>query len=373
MNEKIDSIRKRIDAVDRDILKAIKKRIELAHDIALCKKKRGENIYWPAREEKILRRVKKGVSKEESKLIENIFRTIISTCRSIQRTLKISYLGQPADFPHQAAMKIFGKFCDFIPSLSINGVFADVAGGKADYGLVPLQNSTDGIDKCTLDNLISSPLKIINEVFVPLSYGLISKSAKISAINKIYSHPSVFARCRKYLAASLPMAEKIKVASVSEALMTVKAQPAASGAAVIASKFAAEIYKLNILEERIEDNPGGYTRFLVLGKTAAGKSGYDKTSLLLALKNSWGALAGVLASFKKRNVNLPAGVWSINLTKIKSRLSGFLSEKGDSGNLFFAEFEGHIKQKKIRDLIKELSKLCDSVKILGSFPKGDLS
>jgi len=353
--KKIDEIRRGIDRNDERTLKLILERIKKIQKIAEYKKTHGGEIYRPEREEKILRKMKKNLGKEPSKIVENIFRTIISNCRAIQRTIKVSYLGPPATFTHQAAIKIFGKFCDFAASQSVSEVFDEIETDRADYGVVPIENSTEGMVSHTLDMFINSPLKIINEEFLAISHCLVSKSKNRKKIKKIYSHPSAFAQCRDFVSKNFPHAEKIETSSTS---MAVKLAGRQQNTAAIASRFAAEIYKMNVLEEHIEDLSQNYTRFLVLGKTIPAPSGKDKTSLLFSLKDRPGALHNSLAPFKKRN---------INLTKIESRPS----RKKPWEYLFFIDCNGHVNQKKIQDAIKELTAFCNLIKILGSYPAAD--
>jgi chorismate mutase/prephenate dehydratase len=350
--KKIEEIRRHIDLCDRQILKFLKRRISLARKIAELKKEKGADIYKPAREETIIRKLKSEASQLDKKIIENVFRNIISSCRNIQKTLKISYLGPSATFTHQAAMKIFGKFCEYVPAASISEVFEEIETDRCDYGVVPIENSTEGMVNHTLDMFINSRLKIVNEDFLAISHCLISKTEDIRKIKKIYSHSSVFGQCRDFIAKNFQKAERIEVASTTLAVQLAKKE---KNSAAIASKFAARLYNLPIIEEHIEDISENYTRFLVLGKTMPNASGHDKTSILFSLKDRPGALHDTLTPFKKNK---------INLTKIESRPS----KKKAWEYLFFVDCEGHIKQKKIRKAIEELSQFCDMIKILGSYP-----
>ncbi|MCD6412952.1 MAG: prephenate dehydratase [Elusimicrobia bacterium] len=349
---KLDEIRKKIDSCDREILKFLRKRISLAREIAKLKKEKGADIYKPAREEEIIRRLKKLAGKDDSRIIEYVFRNIISSCRNIQKTLKISYLGPKATFTHQAAMKIFGKFCVYAPAESIAEVFEEIETDRCDYGVVPIENSTEGMVNHTLDMFINSRLKIVNEDFLAISHCLISEAGEKDKIKKIYSHSSVFGQCRDFVAKNLPRAEKKEVSSTSAAVAQAKKE---KSSAAIASKFAAQIYDVPVLEDHIEDIPENYTRFLVLGKTMPNPSGKDKTSILFSLKDRPGALHDSLAPFKKNK---------INLTKIESRPS----KKKAWEYFFFVDCDGHIHQKKIREAVDQLAKFCDTIKILGSYP-----
>ena len=349
---KLSEIRKQIDTCDREILKFLKKRISLAREIAKLKKEKGTDIYKPEREEDIIRKLKKFAEEKDKKIIENVFRNIISSCRNIQKTLKISYLGPKATFTHQAAMKIFGKFCEYVPAATIGEVFNEIEADRCDYGVVPIENSTEGMVNHTLDMFINSPLKIVNEDFLPISHCLISKEGAPQKIKKIYSHSSVFGQCREYIAKNFPNVEKKEVSSTSAAVALAKKE---KSSAAIASRFAAQLYGLPVLEDHIEDISENYTRFLVLGKTMPEPSEHDKTSILFSLKDRPGALHDSLSPFRKNR---------INLTKIESRPS----KKKAWEYFFFVDCEGHIKQRKIKNAVEELSNFCDTLKILGSYP-----
>ncbi|MCD6310957.1 MAG: prephenate dehydratase [Elusimicrobia bacterium] len=355
--KKIDLIRKKIDKVDGELVKTLLKRIELAGDIASYKKNRGEDIYRPEREEQILKKVTGKLSETNAAITEEVMRTVISSCRNLQKTLSVAYLGPQATFTHSAAVKIFGSFCDFLPAVSIGDVFSAVETGRADYGVVPIENSTEGMVNHTMDMFAASPLKIINEEYLSISHCLVSGGKNKNKIKKLYSHPSVFGQCRSYILRNMPFAEKIEVSSTAEAVKMAAKWP--SLGAALASKFTAEIYGMNILDEHIEDLSQNYTRFLVMGKSTPEASGKDKTSFLFSLKDKPGILHDALTPFKKRR---------INLKKIESRPN----KKKAWEYLFFVDCEGHISQKKIQNVVSELSKFCDSLKILGSYPEGRL-
>jgi len=355
--KKIDIIRKQIDSVDGELIRALLKRIKLAETIASYKKNRGEDIYRPEREEQILTRATEKLSDTKAVITEEVMRTVISSCRSLQKTLSVSYLGPQATFTHSAAVKIFGAFCKFLPAGSIGDVFSTVETGRADYGVVPIENSTEGMVNHTMDMFASSPLKIINEEYLAISQCLVSCGKSKNKIKKLYSHPSVFGQCRNYIARNLSFAEQIEVSSTSEAVKLAAKWPTLGAA--ICSKFAGKLYGMNILDEHIEDLAHNYTRFLVMGKSIPPPSGKDKTSFLFSLKDKPGILHDALSPFKKRK---------INLTKIESRPS----KKKAWEYLFFVDCEGHAHQKKIQNVIAELSQFCDSLKILGSYPAGRL-
>ncbi|MEA2082083.1 MAG: prephenate dehydratase [Elusimicrobiota bacterium] len=355
--KKIEVIREKIDKVDSALIRALLKRIELAKEIAAYKKTRDETVYRPEREEQILKKALAKLTGTAAAVTEEVMRTVISSCRNLQKNISVSYLGPRATFTHNAAVKIFGSFCRFLPAVSIGDVFSAVETGRADFGVVPIENSTEGMVNHTMDMFAASPLKIIKEEYLAISHCLVSAGKNKNKIKKLYSHPSVFGQCRNYISRNLPLSEKTEVSSTAEAVKMAAKWPALGAA--ISSKFAAQMYGMNILDEHIEDMSQNYTRFLVMGKSTPETSGKDKTSFLFSLKDKPGILHDALTPFKKRN---------INLKKIESRPS----KKKAWEYLFFVDCEGHIGQKKIQNVVSELSKFCDSLKILGSYPEGRL-
>ncbi len=195
--KKIEIIRRKIDKVDGELTRALLQRIELAEEVASYKKNRGEDIYRPEREEQILKKATEKLSETKTAITEKVMRTVISSCRNLQKTLSVSYLGPRATFTHSAAVKIFGAFCDYAPAVSIGDVFSSVETGRADYGVVPIENSTEGMVNHTMDMFANSPLKIINEEYLSISHCLVSGGKNKSKIKKLYSHPSVFGQIQK--------------------------------------------------------------------------------------------------------------------------------------------------------------------------------
>ena len=350
----IGELRKKIDAIDDSILEILNKRAELVKEVGKVKVHGKSEFYVPNREKEIYERLtrnNKGPFSNES--IRAIFREIISASLSLEHPLKIAFFGPQATYTHLAAIKQFGLSADLIPVKSISDVFDEVERGEANYGVVPIENSTEGIVTHTLDVFADSSLQIVAEVVLEISHCLMSKSGRMEDIKKVYSHPQPIAQCRNWLAKNLPNTPVVETSSTAAAAQTVVNDP---DAAAIASEFAANIYDLKIVKKRIEDNVNNFTRFLVIGKKSPEKSGADKTSVMFAVKDESGALYRMLEPFSKHN---------INLTKIESRPMKTRAWE----YLFFLDMEGHISEPHVKEAIDELSKICLFVKVLGSYPR----
>lgn len=354
--KKLKRLRKRIDEIDNSILRSLIERARVTMDIGRLKSKRAKPVFSPVRESQVYDRLikankdKKGQLSE--KYIKAIYREIMSGSLALQKPLVIAYLGPEATFTHIAALDKFGESISYLECKSIAEVFVEVERGRASYGVVPIENSTEGAVSHTLDMFIDSDLKICSEAYLPIQHNLLSRQKKISSIKRVYSHQQVFAQCRMWLEKTLPKAKLVSYASTTEAAM-VAAQ--GSGRAAIASKLAAERYKLNILARSIEDSPHNITRFLVIGKQQEEPTKNDKTSVVFSMKDKAGALHDVLTPFKRNRVNL---------TKIESRPSKAKAWK----YYFFVDMEGHIKDKKVRQSLRQLERHCNYMKLLGSYP-----
>ena len=283
--------------------------------------------------------------------LQAVYREIMSGCLALEKPLRISYMGPPASFSNIAALKKFGSSVRYLPVNTINDVFAEVEHGRADYGVVPIENSIEGAINYTLDMFMESDLKICSEISIEISHNLLAKCG-MDRIKRVYSNPSVVGQCRMWLEANLPQVEIIEVTSTTKAAgMAVKEK----GAAAIGSSLAAECYGLNMLARSIEDNPHNMTRFLVIGKVEGRPTGKDKTSIMFAVKDKVGALHDMLVPFKKNK---------INLTKIESRPS----KKRAWEYRFFVDMMGHHNDKNVIKAIDQLREVCTSLKVLGSYP-----
>ncbi len=356
MKKNLNLIRKHIDKIDDGILDLLLKRAGLAKKIWQVKSETGQGVYSSTREREILDRL---LSKKLAPLsqddVESIFQEIINASRNVQKKLRISYFGPEATFTHQAALKHFGKGSQMIPQKSISDVFIEVEKGRADFGVVPIENSTEGVVNHTLDMFMNSDLVICAEREEPISHFLLSPSGEISKIKRVYSFPQALAQCRNWIQSHLPKAEIFESASTADAALQASLD---ASAAAVASQLAAKIYNLRVVAAGIEDYKENFTRFLVIGKHSPARSGNDKTSILLSIKDRVGALNDILSVFKK---------YGLNLTKIESRPT----KRKAWEYLFFVDFTGHQSDPHIQKALAELKRSCLTVKILGSYPKND--
>lgn len=353
---KLKNLRKKIDQIDNNILHLLNQRASVILNIGNLKSKKTKPSFSPDREVQIYKRLikasKRGLLKDDT--IKAIYREIMSGSLSLQNPPRITYLGPEATFTHIAALEKFGKSLEYVKCDSIAGVFTEVERDRADYGVVPIENSTEGAVNYTLDMFIDSDLKICSELYLPIKHNLMSKSKKLSFIKRVYSHQQVLAQCRIWLETNLPQAELNPVTNTAVAA-SYACSLKGRGNAAIASKLAAEEYGLNILASSIEDSPHNITRFLIIGKQQVERTGSDKTSIVFSMKDRAGALHDILVPFKRKN---------INLTKIESRPS-----KGEAWKYyFFMDLQGHIKDKKVKQALRQLEKHCTYLKVLGSYP-----
>ena len=349
----LKKLRDEIDKLDKRLLELLNQRAKEVVKVSSLKKKKRVSTYSPEREAKILAHLKKcNKGPLSSQDLEAIYGEILSVCRSLRTTLKVGYLGPKGTFTHLAATKKFGKKPEYIAADSISDVFERVDRQEVDYGVVPIENSIEGVVNYTLDMFLESNLKVCAEITLNISHSLLSKTS-LDKIKRIYSNPQVFAQCRHWILTNLAGVELIESSSTAKAAQQAKKD---AYGACIGNKILTGIYGLRIIRSSIEDAPHNYTRFLVISKNDGGHSGNDKTSILFAVKDRVGALHDVLASFKKHK---------INLTKIESRPS----KKKAWEYYFFVDFNGHRASANIEKVLKRLEKDCSFVKVLGSYPK----
>jgi chorismate mutase/prephenate dehydratase len=357
--EKLQKIRERIDSLDLQIQELINQRAECAREVARIKEESGDaaSFYRPEREAAILREVKKRnqgpLSNEE---IARLFREIMSACLALEEPLKVAFLGPEGTFTQAAALKHFGHSVKTVPIASISDVFREVESGSANYGVVPIENSTEGVINHTLDMFINTSLSICGEVELRIHHHLLGKSDDLGKVKKIYSHQQSLAQCREWLDTNLPHAERIAVSSNAEAARCA-AQDNKSVA--IAGDAAADIYDLNIIHSNIEDEPDNTTRFLVIGRHTVASSGNDKTTILMSAENKVGTLYRLLSPFMNNN---------ISMTRIESRPS----RRGMWDYVFFVDIEGHVDDADISKAMDELKEVTSLFKILGSYPRAVL-
>jgi chorismate mutase/prephenate dehydratase len=354
---KLEVIRIRIDEIDSELAKLLNERAACAERVAEIKTTETDSktpvFYRPERETQILRRIREentGPLADED--IARLFREIISCCLSLEQSLTIAYLGPEGTFTEAAAVKQFGNFASHSAQVSIDDVFREVESGAAHYGVVPVENSTEGMVNLTLDCLMSSKLNISGEIEVPIHHAFMS-AGNADIIATIYSHEQSLAQCRRWLDRHYPAVPRKAVVSNAEAA---RVALRTEGGAAIAGEMAAARYGLRVLAANIEDEPDNKTRFLVIGKESVGPSGSDKTSILVSTRNEPGALYGVLEPFHRHGVDL---------TRIDARPS----RSGNWNYVFFVDFNGHQSSEEIKIVLQEVGEVATEVRLLGSYPQ----
>lgn len=352
----LDKIREKIDAVDRQIIVLLNERVRLAGEVGKIKKQSGAPIYVPSREEQVMRKLahaNPGPLTEEN--IRRIYREIISASIALEKPLIIAYLGPEGTYTHQAAIKNFGSSLNYLPMPTIPDVFTSVNRREADYGVIPIENSTGGAVLHSLDMLAETELKIVAQVYLPIEHCLISRTP-MEEIREIHSKDQALLQCRDWLQRHLPKARLVDCSSTAEAVRLAANEP---GVAAIASEIAAQQYDVPILVKSIQDKTDNVTRFLVIGRESSSPtgSGLDRTSIVISINDEVGALEKALHPFSSRG---------INLTKIESRPS----RRKAWDYVFFIDFDGHWEEEKVQQAVAELKGRCPLVKWLGSYPKG---
>ncbi len=351
---KIDEIRKQISDIDKKIIELLEKRADLVKEVGDLKRRYRLPFYSPDREKKIYKMIEENARGNfPLKSLKNIFREIMSASIKLEEPLTISYLGPEATFTHQAAIERFGLSLHYIPEESIEDVFMDVEQDRADFGVVPIENSIEGVVHYTLDMFVNSSVKIVSEIYIDIKHNLLSKAQSLELIKAIYSHPNALGQCKGWLKKHLPNVPLYETVSTAKAAKIAEKD---KEAAAIASLAASEIYGLNVLASGIEDKTNNTTRFLVIGKYIPKPTGDDKTSFMFSIKDRVGALYEILAPFYKNR---------INLTRIESRPS----RQKSWSYIFYVDVEGHIEDEKLKNALKEVEKLTVFLKILGSYPR----
>jgi chorismate mutase / prephenate dehydratase len=351
----IDRLRSQIDAINVKLVRLLNQRARAAQAIGHLKQAGGAAIYQPARERAVLDRV---TALSEGPLtgehVRRIFVEIISACTALEHPLRVAYLGPEYTYSHEAARMRFGASAEFAAQSSIAAVFAALDTSRADFGVVPVENSTEGSVTLTLDLLIDTPLVIIGEVLLPIRHALMSREGDASAIRVIYSHQQSLGQCRNYLAANFPQARLEAAASNTAAAQRAAGEPEA---AAIASEAAAAPYGLQIIARNIQDSAQNTTRFLVIGRHPAGRSGADKTTVLFAVRDRVGALNQALGIFARNRINIS----KIESRPLRSRPWEYL---------FFVDLGGHREDPGLKRALAALERKALFLKVLGSYPEG---
>jgi chorismate mutase/prephenate dehydratase len=354
----LDEIRRRIDAVDASIQQLITERAALARQVGLSKARDGRTIdyYRPEREAQVLRMVKQrndGTLPDE--VMVRVFREIMSACLAQQEPLKVAYLGPEGTFTQTAVLTHFGHAVRGLPLASIEEVFHEVEAANADFGVVPIENSTEGTVNHTLDRFLHSTLKICGEVELRIRQHLMGAMDSLKQVKRICSHPQSLAQCRGWLNENIPDAELIPVSSNAEAARRARDE---RGTAAIAGVTAAEVYGLRVLAAEIEDRSDNTTRFLVLGRKLFEPSGDDRTTLLLSAART--DAPGALYSLLK-----PLADAGVSMTRIESRPS----HRAKWDYVFFIDIEGHVKEQHVAKALEALKERASLFRVLGSYPR----
>jgi len=352
-DQAIQEARHKIDQIDRQIVDLLNRRAGLALRIGRGKKDNGWAGFSPEREQEVFDSIKaanQGPLPDSS--LVGIFSEIISACRGLQAPLRVSYLGPEATFCHQAALARLGHSCDFSPQRSIIEVFDDVEKGRSQIGVVPVDNSSEGMVNITLDRLDRTDLLVCGEVYLPVAHCLMSLETSVDRVTRVYSHPQALNQCRRWLNLHLPLAAMFEMESTAAAAREAAGQP---GTAAVGSELAAAWYNLPILARDIQDVPQNTTRFLLIGRLRCRPTGRDKTSILFRVKHRPGTLYAALRSLAERG---------INMTRIESR-----PIKNQPWEYrFFVELEGHFQEEDLGQALAGLEQEVESLKILGSYP-----
>ncbi|HYC35187.1 MAG TPA: prephenate dehydratase [Usitatibacter sp.] len=351
-SEELHRLRESIDRIDERILEALNERARLARAVGSLKV---GQAYRPEREAQVLRRVKeRNPGPLGGETVALLFREIMSACLALERPITVAYLGPKGTFSERATLKHFGLAADALAVASIDEVFRSVESGAADFGVVPVENSTEGAVGRSLDLMPQTPMRVCGEVIVRIHHNLMAKVAPkaFDDIRRVFSHGQSLGQCHEWLNANLPRAERVAVASNAEAARRAAEE---EFSAAVAGEMAAEHYGLTILAANIEDEPNNTTRFLILGDYQPGPSGKDKTSLVLSARNRAGAVYEMLTPFAKRGVSM---------TKFESRPSRVALWE----YLFFVDIEGHRDDPQVAEALEEVGRIAGYIKVLGSYP-----
>jgi chorismate mutase/prephenate dehydratase len=358
---KLPGLRRRIDKVDDQILVLLNQRAKLVQSVykekqALARVHGGQvEAFVPGREVEILRRLSaKNAGPFPAEGIAPVFREVISACRSLEISPRIAFFGQPGSNTHQASLNVFGSQAEHSAQVNIPSVFEEVEQGRADYGVVPVENSTEGAINHTLDLFVDSELKVCSELSLPIRHLLLNRGGKLAGVKRVLSHPQALAQCRRWLAKNLPGVSVESAASTSEAAKQA-AKDRTGRTAAIASQLAVELYGLKVAARNIQDQNDNTTRFFVIGRARSKPTGKDKTSVMLSIRDKVGALSSVLKPFERHKVNL---------TSIESRPS----RRKAWDYYFFVDFQGHQDEPKVQRLLQDLGSEVAQLKVLGSYP-----
>jgi len=352
-------LREKIDALDLQIMQAISDRARCAQQVAEVKKGQGDDVFYkPEREAQVLRHIMaENAGPLDNEEMARLFRQIMSACLALEEPVKVAFLGPEGAFTQEAALKHFGDSAVSVPQAAIDEVFREVLAGSCNYGVVPVENSTEGVISHTLDSFMDSSLKICGEVELRIhQHFMTGPNTNKDTITRVYSHAQSLAQCRQWLNSNYPNIERVAVSSNAEAAKRVQGE---WNSAAIAGDMACELYNLEKMWEKIEDRPDNSTRFLIIGREEVPRSGDDRTSVVVSVHNKPGALHDLLEPFRRHNVDM---------TRLESRPS----RNSKWSYVFFIDLVGHLEDKAVADVLAELSTSVAQIKILGSYPRAVL-
>ena len=356
MKNEVEEIRSAIDAIDNEFVLLLQKRADLAVRMGKLKHANGAQTFDPARERAIIDRLSSMITPPLTRdMLLSVMHVVFSISRSLQARKGIAYLGPEGSYSYEAAALIFPCDATLLPQPSLEAVIEEVMSGRADMGIAPVENSTEGMVSQTLDLMVSSRLSVVREILLPIRHCLISQGT-MDKITRVYSHPQALAQCRGWLKANLPGAAPVTTASTSDAALTAAADP---GSAAIASEQAARLYGVPVLAANISDSPDNITRFWVLSRTMIAAPTHAKTSLILTLENKPGSLFHALGAFADQG---------INLTKIESRPS----RKDPWEYIFFIDFQGSLVEERVQKAMEIIKAHTREIIVLGSYPEGGI-
>lgn len=354
MTDELEELREDIDRIDRNIVQLLDERADVVEKIGAIKRERDLDLYVPGREREILDRLEGlGDGTFPPGSLRTVYREIIATCLNLETPVTVGYLGPEATFTHSAALKRFGNSTDLKSLESVSEVFEEVERETVDYGIVPVENSSEGAVRHTLDRFLTSNVSICSECYLAIELCLMTRAKELADVRKVYSHGQALSQARDWIERNLPEA------SIEETMSTAEAARVAAEedhAAAVASEVAADIYELDVLVRNVEQPAANYTRFLVLGTDSPAPTGDDKTTIAFSVQDRTGALQRILEPFND---------YEINMTKIESRPS----TQKTWDYIFFVDFQGHMQDPPVEELLDELRSRSSMFKVLGSYPR----
>ncbi|MEM4990497.1 prephenate dehydratase [Collimonas sp. H4R21] len=352
--DKLLPLRQQIDAIDAEILALLNRRAQIAQEVGHVKAENNAPVFRPEREAQVLQKVaERNPGPLQGSDVQTIFREVMSACRALEKRVTVAYLGPAGTFSEQAVYQQFGHAVEGLACVSIDEVFRAAEAGTADFGVVPIENSSEGVINRTLDLLLQTTLSISGEVSIPVHHSLMSKAGTMDGVARICAHSQALAQCNAWLNQHYPNIERQAVASNAEAARMASENATVAG---IAGEIAAQKYDLQIVSAHIQDDPHNRTRFAVVGRLKNGASGKDQTSLVLSVANKAGAVYKLLAPLAKHGVSM---------TRFESRPA----RMGAWEYYFYVDVEGHAGDDKVAKALAELQQNAAFYKLLGSYPR----